>query len=60
MVITHCTLPSETFSYISDSGPAREADLSAMLDPGFKQFIKDEGIIITTWRELKERRDKIR
>ena len=59
MVIMHCTVPSGSFAYISDSGPAREADLMVMLDPGFKQFIHDEGIIITTWKELKERRDKV-
>jgi hypothetical protein len=32
----------------------------AMLDPELKKFIRDQGIIITTWRELKERRDRIR
>jgi hypothetical protein len=59
MVIMHCTETSEIFPHISDSGPLRKADLMAMLDPGFKQFIKEEGFVITTWRELKERRDKI-
>jgi predicted glycoside hydrolase/deacetylase ChbG (UPF0249 family) len=59
MVIMHCTQTSETFSQISDSGPLRKADLMAMLDPGFRQFLKDEGFIISTWKELKERRDRI-
>jgi hypothetical protein len=58
MVIMHCTAPSEVFQYISDSGPLREADLMAMEDPALKDFIQKEGIIITTWRELKQRRDK--
>jgi predicted glycoside hydrolase/deacetylase ChbG (UPF0249 family) len=60
MMIMHCTQPSEIFKQISDSGPLRKADLLAMLDPAFKKALKDEGIILTTWRELKERRLKIK
>ena len=60
MVIMHCTDPTGVFQYISDSGPAREGDLEAMMDPEFKQFLEKEGIIITTWRELKKRRDIVR
>jgi hypothetical protein len=59
MVIMHCTAPSETFQYISDSGPTREGDLLAMQDPALKEYIQKEGIIISTWRELKQRRDKL-
>ncbi len=58
-VILHCTRPSENFQYISASGPTREADTLAMLDPDVAQAITDEGIILTTWRELKERRDAV-
>jgi chitin disaccharide deacetylase len=60
MVIMHCTAPTGVFQYISDSGPAREGDMLAMTDPEFKQFLEKEAIIITTWRELKKRRDNIR
>jgi hypothetical protein len=56
-VILHCTHPSENFPFISASGPTREADTLAMLDPDVAQTITDEGIILTTWRELKTRRD---
>jgi chitin disaccharide deacetylase len=59
MVIMHCTEPSDVFAHITDSGPAREADLYVMLSPAFKEFLQDEGIIITTWREIKARRDKV-
>ena len=59
MIIMHCTKPSEIFSYISDSGPTRKADMLAMLDPVFKKALQDEGIILTTWKELKERRLKL-
>jgi chitin disaccharide deacetylase len=56
MLIMHCTEPTEVFKQISDSGPSRKADLEAMLDPAFKKALQKEGIILTTWRELKKRR----
>ncbi|HVG13555.1 MAG TPA: polysaccharide deacetylase family protein [Chitinophagaceae bacterium] len=59
MVIMHCTSPTEVFSYISDSGLTREGDLLAMLSPELKNYIQKEGIILTTWRELMERRKKL-
>ncbi|MDQ6843055.1 MAG: polysaccharide deacetylase family protein [Bacteroidota bacterium] len=60
MMIMHCTATSETFKYISSSGASRRADLLAMLDPAFKKALKDNGIILSTWRELKERRMKVK
>lgn len=60
MMIMHCTDPSENFKYISDTGPLRKADLLAMLDPRFKKALKDNGVILTTWKELMERRKKIK
>ena len=60
MVIMHCTAPTEIFKYVSDSGRTREGDLLAMTDPAFKKFIQDEKIILTTWREVKERRAKVK
>ncbi len=59
MIIMHCTDPSEIFGDISSSGTTRLGDLNAMLDPRLRQAIKDEGIVLTTWRELRERRDKV-
>ena len=60
MLIMHCTATTEVFKEISDSGPSRRADLEAMLDPTFKKALKQQGIILTTWRELKQRRDKVK
>jgi hypothetical protein len=60
MVIAHCTSPSPIFQYISDSYNIRKGDLLAMTDPEFKKFLTDQGIILTTWREVKVRRDKIK
>jgi len=58
-IILHCTRPSETFEHISTSSATRLADLRFVTSPEAKQVIEEEGIILTTWRELKERRDKV-
>jgi chitin disaccharide deacetylase len=59
-LVVHCTRPSESFRSISGSGPLRLAELEAMLDPEVKRVVEEEKIILTNWRELKERRDKVR
>lgn len=59
MVIMHCTLPSSTFKYISDTGKKRHGDLMAMMDPRLKAFLAKNGYILTTWREVMERRQKV-
>ena len=58
--ILHCTEPGDTFQFISSSGPTRKADLELMLDPEVKKVVEEQGIILTTWRELKQRRDQVK
>jgi predicted glycoside hydrolase/deacetylase ChbG (UPF0249 family) len=58
MVIMHCTQPSAAFKYISDTGQKRKGDLLAMIDPRLKAFLKQQGFILTTWREVMARRVK--
>ncbi|MBI5091939.1 MAG: polysaccharide deacetylase family protein [Candidatus Hydrogenedentes bacterium] len=58
-IIVHCTRPTEEFPLISPSTDTRLGDLNAMCDPVLKKLVKDEHILLTTWRELKERRDKV-
>ncbi len=58
--IVHCTRTSDTFKFISGSGPMRQAELDAMMDPDVKKAVEEEKIILTTWRELKERREKVK
>lgn len=58
--IVHCTRPSEIFQHISGSGSMRLAELNAMVDPEVKKVIEEEKIILTTWRELKQRRDQVK
>jgi len=60
MMIMHCTDPGPSFKYISDSGPTRKGDMLAMMNPKFKKALADQGIILTTWREIKQRRDKLK
>ena len=61
MVILHCTQPFENFKHISPSSETlRHGDLLAMLDPRIKEVIEEEGIVMTTFRELKQRRDDIK
>lgn len=60
MVIVHCTDPTEVFPQISSSGLSRKGDMMAMMDPRLKQYLEDNHIQLTTWRELKERRDRLK
>jgi hypothetical protein len=57
-MIMHCIKPTEVFQYISDSGPVREGDYLAMMNPEFKEALAKEGIIVTTMKELMARRVK--
>ncbi len=59
MVIVHCSRPTDEFPLITSSSNLRLADLKAMTDPEMRKTLQDEGIKQTTWRELKERRDKV-
>ena len=58
-IIVHCSDAGEHFKNISGSGSTRLAEMKLMIDPEIKEFIKSQGIILTTWRELKQRRDNV-
>jgi len=58
-VILHSADAGPHFDQISSSGQTRRGDMLAMLDPVLKAYIQREGIIVTTWRELSERRKKV-
>ncbi|HEY5748738.1 MAG TPA: polysaccharide deacetylase family protein [Chryseolinea sp.] len=59
IILIHCSDAREAFKNISDSGNTRRADLLAMMDPELKSFCEKEGFVLTTWREMQQRRDKI-
>ncbi len=56
VMIVHPTKPSETADAITDSREHLYGDYYALIDPKVKAAIEEEGIIMTTWRELGERR----
>ncbi len=59
MMILHAADAGEMFAHISTSGPSRRGDMLAMLDPRVHQAIEDEGLVLTTFRELHERRQRV-
>ena len=58
-MIIHCTKPNDVFPVISGNRDFLYGDYYAMIDPRTKKAIEEEGIILTTWKELKARRDKV-
>ena len=57
-MIIHCTKPNEVIDVITNSRELLYGDYFAMIDPDVKKAIQDEKIILTTWKELHERRKK--
>ena len=60
MIIVHSSDITDNFRHISASGGSRYADMMSMMDPELKEYIKKEGIILTTWKEVMERRQKVK
>jgi len=58
MVIFHCAVPNEVWPLFTSSSETRLNDLRVTTDPEVKKFLEDNGFILTTWRELMERRKK--
>lgn len=58
-IILHSTNSTPHFEVITPSASLRKGDMLAMMDPRFKQFLEKEGIILTTWREVHERRQQL-
>ena len=56
----HPTKPTEEGKAITDNRELVFGDYLSLIDPTVKKAIEDEGIILTTWRELKERRDAVK
>ena len=59
MVIMHCSVAGGHFEHISSSGTIRRADWLAMQSPALKKYLEENKIILTTWREMMERRKKL-
>ena len=57
-ILFHASIPTEDFPLITSSSQARLADAKVLTDSDVKKLIQKRGIILTTWKELKERRKK--
>lgn len=55
-MIIHCTKPNEVVDVITGGRELLYGDYYAMISPKVKQAIEEEGIILTSWKELHERR----
>lgn len=58
-MIVHSSVPTEEFPVFTTSSEKRLGDLEVMCDPEIKKVLEEEKIILTTWRELKQRRDQV-
>ena len=58
-MIIHCTKPDDMIGKINGNRDFLYGDYHAMIDPRTKKAIEEEGIILTTMKELKARRDKV-
>lgn len=59
-MIIHCTKPDDVIGVINGNRDHLYADYTSMISQELKKVIEEEGIILTTWRELKERRLRIK
>lgn len=55
-MIIHCTKPNEIIDKITNNRELLYGDYYAMIDPDVKKVIEDEKIVLTTWKELHQRR----
>ncbi|MDR3750707.1 MAG: polysaccharide deacetylase family protein [Terracidiphilus sp.] len=58
-IIIHATDTSDSFKFISSSGVTRRGDFLAMTSAELREAAQKDGLILTTWRELQERRDRV-
>jgi len=56
-ILFHASRPTEDFPVITGSSESRRADLGALTEPKVKALLQERGIEVTTWRELKRRRE---
>lgn len=57
-ILFHASVESDNFHLVTGTHASRQADTDALTDPEIRKLITDKGIKITTWRELKQRREK--
>lgn len=55
----HPTMPSDEAKRITDNRELLWGDYNALVDPRLMEAIKEEGVILTSWKELMERRKQV-
>lgn len=58
-ILFHASVMTEEFPLITGSAASRHADTQLLKDPELKALLKERNIQLTTWRELKKRRNQI-
>ena len=58
-ILFHASVMTEEFPLITGSAASRHADTQLLKDPELKALLKERKIHLTTWRELKKRRDQV-
>lgn len=59
-ILFHSSIPTDDFPVITSSSQSRHADTLALTSPLVREVVQRRGIILTTWREVMERRQKAR
>lgn len=57
-IIIHSTKPDDVIPVITGNRDHLYGDLFAMVDPEVRKVVEEEGIILTNWREIADRRKK--
>jgi len=59
-MIVHCTKPDDVIGVINGNRDHLLGDYTAMISPEVKRVVEEEGVILTTWRELMARRREVK
>jgi predicted glycoside hydrolase/deacetylase ChbG (UPF0249 family) len=57
-LLFHSSIPTDEFPLITTSSESRHADTKALTAPAIRKLIQERGIILTTWKELMQRRQR--
>lgn len=55
-ILFHASVPTDDFPRVTGSSASRHADTLALQAPEVRDAIRKRGIVLTTWRELMQRR----
>lgn len=58
-MVVHLTKPDDVIGVITDNRTKLYGDYYALTDPKILRVIEEEGVILTSWTELKKRRDAV-